>query len=48
MKTEKEIVDMLVQVADCAGNEENPCPFFDECDCNEAACRKQWENWLRK
>lgn len=48
VKTEKEIVDMLVQLTDCGANEEKPCPFFDECDCTYAACREQWEEWLRQ
>lgn len=48
MRIEKEIVDMLVQVADCAGNEDEPCPFFDTCDCTEDACREEWTKWLLK
>lgn len=47
MRTEKEIVDILAQVADCNGNEENPCPFFDTCNCTEDACREQWKTWLK-
>ena len=46
MREPKEIVDMLAKVADCAGNEDEPCPFFDYCECTEEACYKQWEEWL--
>lgn len=47
MRTEKEIVDMLVQIADCYPNEEDRCPFFDTCEGTEDICRKQWEIWLK-
>lgn len=45
MKNEKEIIDMLVQVAECCGSE-TTCPFFYICGCTEESCRKQWEEWL--
>lgn len=46
MRTKEKIIDMFIQVTDCNGNEENPCPFFEECDCTEDACMNQWAEWL--
>ena len=48
MRTEKEIIDMLVQLAYCNGNEEDSCPFFDKCYFTEDTCREEWTKWLLK
>lgn len=45
VRTNKEIVDMLVDVADCCGSE-TYCPFINKCDCTETTCREIWEKWL--
>ena len=44
-RTNEEIVDMLVDVADCCGVE-TYCPFINKCDCTETTCREIWEKWL--
>ena len=45
-ESKEEIIDMLTEVADCFKNEENTCPFYDECDCDEKTCKENWTNWL--
>lgn len=45
IRTNKEIVDMLVDVADCCGSE-TYCPFISKCDCTDTSCREIWEKWL--
>lgn len=49
MRTEKEIVDMLVRVADCFSSKEYKCPFIYTClGHTDDSCRDNWTKWLRK
>ena len=49
MRTEKEIVNMLVRVAECFDCEEYMCPFLYTCSWHiEDSCRDNWTKWIRK
>ena len=48
MRTEKELVDMFVRVADCYAIDDEPCAFIETCSCTDDACREQWDLWLHR
>ena len=49
MRTEKEIVDMLVRVAECFDSKECMCPFLYTCSGHtEDSCRDNWRKWIRE
>ena len=49
MRTEKEIIDMFVRVADCFISEEYKCPFIYTCiGQTDDSCRDNWTKWLKE
>lgn len=46
MRSEDEILNVFVSVADCRSDEDESCPFIGMCECTDEDCRNQFKEWL--